>query len=83
MSYIRVKIKSFHCHENFDSKTLHNDICLIILERAVWEVSEFISLSGIDEPPPREKESATVLGWGFTSEHTKTPSDWLRSVSLH
>lgn len=81
-AYLKVNIKSYLCHEDFSSKTMKNDICLIILERPVWEIPDIIDVIGETENSPQEGEDVEVFGWGYTLENFRTPSPWLRSVEL-
>jgi len=65
-----IKVKHIYLHENYDSWTIENDICLLQLK----EDADFSSdnIGAIDFPSDGEEYDAgtvcTVTGWGTTSE---------------
>lgn len=68
----RKVVQSF-MHPGFDSVTLHNDICLLILEEP------FENLDAIDVG--NNTQSCWVVGWGKTEDSLNTVDD-LRKVLI-
>ena len=80
-----IPVSSLILHENFDSYTIENDICLIKLEYEADITSDAIDTIGLP-PAGKEYEAGTeckVSGWGnFGSGGTPSLHSVLQKVSM-
>ncbi|CAF3340029.1 unnamed protein product [Rotaria sp. Silwood1] len=67
-------------HEQYNSRTLANDIAVIRLSQPV-QLNNYVSVICLPGPDPQESAAITVAGWGSTYYGSPLPSN-LRQVTM-
>ncbi|XP_073942183.1 serine protease 1-like [Choristoneura fumiferana] len=69
----------FILHEEFDTRTIHNDIALVRLKKNLKFGKNVRRVSLMRNPPYHE--SAKVTGWGYTDEQNRVMANHLMQLS--